>query len=191
MEETTKDTPQSPAEAAPEAAEGPQADKAKSRKPRRVLMALSALVLACCVACAGVIAWRSSAAGTDLSADPGATVKSYEGMSDEEIQADLDAQAEASRMTISVAPTVTLADGRCRVNVVNVEDNRFDQTFTLSQGGKTLYESGLVKPGETVEWCDAADAATGEATITVQAHDAETGEASGNPQSVAVTIEQG
>lgn len=56
------------------------------------------------------------------------------------------------------------------------------------QDGVELYSSGLIAPGEVVEWCEAPDAHEGSATVTVQGCDSETGAPSGNPQSVAVAI---
>ena len=91
-------------------------------------------------------------------------------------------------MTISVAPKVRIKDGKARVNVINANDNKFDQTFTLEQDGRNVYESGIIKVGEKVEWCDAADLKTGTATITVQAVDKKSGKPSGNPQSVSVEV---
>ena len=91
-------------------------------------------------------------------------------------------------MTISVSAKPKLADGKVRVNVSNVAENKFSQTFTLSQDGIELYNSGLISPGEVVEWCEAPDAHEGSATVTVQGCDPESGSPSGNPQSVAVTI---
>ena len=91
-------------------------------------------------------------------------------------------------MTISVSAKPKLADGKVRVNVSNVAENKFSQTFTLSQDGIELYNSGLIAPGEVVEWCEAPDAHEGSATVTVQGCDPESGSPSGNPQSVAVTI---
>ena len=120
--------------------------------------------------------------------DPGATIQSYDGKTTKEIQDELNRQAEESRMTISVAPKVRIKDGKARVNVINANDNKFDQTFTLEQDGKDVYKSGIIKVGEKVEWCDAADLKTGTATITVQAVDKKSGKPSGNPQSVSVEI---
>lgn len=159
--------------------------KAKSGKKKRTALVAVLLVLAiAALAGGGYMLWKSQ----QPSSDPGATIKSYEGMSDDEIRADLDRQVEESRMTISVSPKPLLDDGRVRVNVVNVDGNRFDQEFTLEQGGKTLYKSGSIAPGETVEWCDAPGAVTGDATLTVQALDPGTADAHGNPQSVTVEI---
>lgn len=144
-----------------------------------------AIVILVCLAGAGYLLYTNFLAPRE---DAGATISSYDGMSDEEIQAELNRQAEESRMTISVAAHPTLQDGRVRVNLVNDADNRFDQQFTLTQDGKTLYESGIVKTGKTVEWVDAKDAREGDATITVSAVDKDTGKPTGNPQSVSVQI---
>ncbi|WP_293844075.1 hypothetical protein [uncultured Parolsenella sp.] len=152
------------------------------RRPVRIVLAV--LLALCLVGAGALAAWHFLAP----KADAGATVTSFEGMSDDEIRAELDRQVEESRMTISVASKPQLQNGRVRVNVVNAQDSRFSQIFTLEQDGKVLYQSGIVSPGNTVEWVDAADAHTGEATITVSAADAETGKATGNPQSVTVEI---
>lgn len=152
------------------------------RKTARV--ALTVLLALCLVGIGALAAWHFLAP----KADAGATVTSFDGMSDDEIRAELDRQVEASRMTISVAAKPQLKDGRVRVNVVNAQDSRFGQLFTLEQDGKALYKSGVVDPGKTVEWVDAEGAHAGEATVTVSAADAETGKATGNPQSVTVEI---
>lgn len=146
------------------------------------------LILALLLACAGgFMLWKSMQ--PDI--DPGATIQQTEGKTTAEIQKELDKIANESRMTISVAPTVQLKDGRARVNVINVEDNKFDQTFTLSQDGKDVYTSGIVTSGQKVEWCEADGLAEGTATITVQAVNKKTGKAYGNPQSVEVEVTKG
>ena len=142
--------------------------KGGGRKAARI--ALTILLALCLVGIGAVAAWHFLAP----KADAGATVTSFDG------------QVEASRMTISVAAKPQLQNGRVRVNVVNAQDSRFGQLFTLEQDGKVLYKSGVVDPGKTVEWVDAEDAHAGEATVTVA--DTETGKATGNPQSVTVEI---
>lgn len=156
--------------------------KNSGRKTARI--ALTILLALCLVGIGALVAWHFLAPKTDA----GATVTSFDGMSDDEIRAELDRQVEASRMTISVAAKPQLQNGRVRVNVVNAQDSRFGQLFTLEQDGKVLYKSGVVDPGKTVEWVDAKGAHAGEATITVSAADTKTGKATGNPQSVTVEI---
>lgn len=146
-----------------------------------VIVIILAILLA---GAGGYMLWKSQ----QPVSDPGATIQSYDGKTTKEIQEELNRQAEESRMTISVAPKVRIKDGKARVNVINANDNKFDQTFTLEQDGKDVYKSGIIKVGEKVEWCDAADLKTGTATITVQAVDKESGKPSGNPQSVSVEV---
>lgn len=175
----------------------PEEKKEKSDKPEKdsdtdgkkhrgktialVIVIILAILLA---GAGGYMLWKSQ----QPVSDPGATIQSYDGKTTKEIQDELNRQAEESRMTISVAPKVRIKDGKARVNVINANDNKFDQTFTLEQDGKNVYESGIIKVGEKVEWCDAADLKTGTATITVQAVDKKSGKPSGNPQSVSVEV---
>ena len=158
---------------------------AKERGGHRGRAIVLSVLLVLCLAGAGWLVYSNFLAPKE---DAGASITSYEGMSDEEIQAALDRQTEASRMTISVAAHAQLDGNRVRVNVVNDKDNPYDQQFKLEQDGKTLYESGIVKCGKTVEWADAEGAHTGDATITVTAVDKDSGEAVGNPQSVSIQI---
>lgn len=159
--------------------------KENSNGSNRGLKIALVILIILCLAGAGLLIYQNFLAPRE---DAGATVTSYDGMTDEEIQAELDRQTEESRMTISVAAHPELADGRVRVNLVNDQDNRFDQKLTLTQDGKTLFESGVVKAGKTLEWVDAADAHAGTATVTVSAVDPDSGEVTGNPQSVEVEI---
>ena len=160
-------------------------DKDEKDKRRRKIPIIVLLILALLLACAGgFMLWKSM----QQDVDPGATIQETSGKTTMEIQEELDEIANSSRMTISVAPAVQIEDGRARVNVVNVDGNRFNQTFTLSQDGKQVYASGIVECGKKVEWCDAEGLHEGTATITVQAVDKATGKAYGNPQSVEVEI---
>ena len=151
----------------------------------RGLKAALAVLIVLCLAGAGVLVYRNLLAPRE---DAGATVTSYDGMTDEEIRAELDRRTEESRMTISVAARPELKDGRVRVNLVNDRDSRFDQRLVLEQDGKTLYESGVVKAGKALEWVDAEGAHAGTATVTVSAVDPDSGEAVGSPHSVEVEI---
>lgn len=152
---------------------------------RRLVTAALVILLLLCLGGIGYFVYTDVMANQE---DAGATISSFKGKSRAEIQAELDREARESRMTISVNAKPQLKDGRVRVNVVNDKSNKFDQSFTLEQDGKTLYESGIVKRGKTVEWVDASDAKTGTATITVTARDRKTGKKHGNPQAVQVEI---
>lgn len=153
------------------------------RKPAMIVAIVLVVVL--CLGGAGYLVYTNFFAPQE---DGGATVTTYEGKTRKEIQEELDRQARESRMTISVSAQPQLKDGRVRVNVINDKDNKFDQSFTLEQDGKVLYESGIVKRGKTVEWVDAPDAKVGEATVTITARNKKTGKKSGNPQAVTVQI---
>ena len=165
----------------PEENSGTNGKKHHGKTIALVIVIILAILLA---GAGGYMLWKSQ----QPVSDPGATIQSYDGKTTKEIQDELNRQAEESRMTISVAPKVRIKDGKARVNVINANDNKFDQTFTLEQDGKDVYKSGIIKVGEKVEWCDAADLKTGTATITVQAVDKESGKPSGNPQSVSVEV---
>lgn len=161
--------------------------KEKKSKKKTIIIILLSLFLVACIGTIGYLLYQSSQSNSP-SNDNGATITSYENKSREEIQADLDRRVQESRMTISVNAQAQLKDGKVRVNVVNDEGNKFSQSFTLKQDDKTLYESGIIEPGKTVEYCDAPDAHAGTAVVTIQAHNKETGDASGNPQSVEINI---
>ena len=171
-----------------EASDKPEKDSDTDEKKKhhgKTIALVIVIILAILLAGAGgYMLWKSQ----QPVSDPGATIQSYDGKTTKEIQDELNRQAEESRMTISVAPKVRIKDGKARVNVINANDNKFDQTFTLEQDGKDVYKSGIIKVGEKVEWCDAADLKTGTATITVQAVDKKSEKPSGNPQSVSVEV---
>ena len=165
----------------------PRHARATRAVPTPLLAALAALCAALVVAGAWWLCLRDDS-------DPGATLVELDttSMTREEIVAALDEIVEANMMTISVSPTPTLtSDGLVRVNVVNDASNTFDQVFSLIQengdGGEVvLYESGVIEPGEVVEWCEAPGAVAGTAYIQIQA--VVDGEAHGNPTRVEVTL---
>lgn len=149
-------------------------------KKRRVFIAVGVLLLALCAGGA-YLALKGGKTG-------GATLGGYEGMTREEIQAELDRQALESMMTISLDMTPTLSEdgSKLAVRVANVEENRFDQLIEVEQGGKVIGSYKGLKPGEKLDEIDVTGAETGEATVTVQAM--EDGEPSGNPSGFEVTI---
>ena len=124
-------------------------------------------------------------------AETGASVTAAEGKSRQEIQDELDAIVRDNMMTISVAPVAQLQKGgKLRVNVQNVQDNKFPQRFRVIQNDETVYESGVVETGKTVETCPAGDIREGEAYIEIQALDAKTYDAHGNPTRIKVRVAQ-
>jgi hypothetical protein len=97
--------------------------------------------------------------------------------------------AERSRITVSLAPEMALKeDGSLRVNLVVPEGNNgLSERVEVEQDGKVVYQSGVVRPGNRLEWGNGAQGAhAGPATATVYAisDDADFG----NPVSVEVTI---
>lgn len=152
----------------------------KMRARRRILVAAAALLLALCVGGAYLALKRGETGG--------ATLGGYDGMSREEIQAELDRQVEDSMMTISLDMTPTLSEdgGKLAVRVANVEENRFDQSIEVEQDGKVIGSYKGLKPGEKLDEIDVTGAEPGAATVTVQAM--EDGEPSGNPSGFEVVI---
>ncbi len=115
-----------------------------------------------------------------------------EGQSREEIQSELDQEVAENMMTVSVLPTLRLdtETHELRVGLENVEDNKFAQRFTITQGTEVLYESDALMPGERIETITAAKAKEGEAKIEVQALDAESLEEHGSPTAVEVSVQK-
>lgn len=83
-------------------APSPEASDAAEKKGKKktLLIILLALLLAASLGALGYMAWNHF---NPPAGDAGATVSKYEGMSREEVQAEIDRQTEESRMTISVA----------------------------------------------------------------------------------------
>lgn len=110
-------------------------------------------------------------------------------MTDEEAQQLVNDMAERSRITVSLAPEMALKeDGSLRVNLVVPEGNNgLSERVEVEQDGKVVYQSGVVRPGNRLEWGNGTQGAhAGSATATVYAisDDADFG----NPVSVEVTI---
>ena len=120
--------------------------------------------------------------------DTGSYLIPKEQMSDEEAQEMLDDMAEKSRITVSLAPSMRLAeDGRLRVNFIVMEPNNgLSERLEVEQDGAVVYRSGVVEPGNMIEWCQSHGAHVGNATATVYAVSGESD--TGNPVSVEVQI---
>lgn len=153
---------------------------------RRKKLVVVCLAIVCALIAVGLYAWQSQPVP-----EAGASVTTAEGKSRQEIQDELDAIVRDNMMTISVAPVAQLQEGgKLRVNVQNVQDNKFPQRFRVIQNDETIYESGVVEAGKTVATCPAGDIQEGEAYIEIQALDAKTLDSHGNPTRVRVRIEQ-
>ncbi len=144
------------------------------------------LAIVCALIAVGLYAWQSQPVP-----EAGASVTTAEGKSRQEIQDELDAIVRDNMMTISVAPVAQLQEGgKLRVNVQNVQDNKFPQRFRVIQNDETIYESGVVEAGKTVETCPAGGIQEGEAYIEIRALDAKTYDTHGNPTRVKVRVAQ-
>lgn len=156
-----------------------------SQGHRKKLIA-ACLAIVCALVAVGLYAWQSQPLP-----EAGTSVTTAEGKTRQEIQDELDAIVRDNMMTISVAPVAQLqSGGKLRVNVQNVTDNKFPQRFRVIQNDKTIYESGVVEAGKTVETCPAGEVEEGEAYIEIQALDAKTYDDHGNPTRVKVRVEQ-
>ena len=153
---------------------------------RRKKLVVVCLAIVCALVAVGLYAWQSQPLP-----EAGTSITTAEGKTRQEIQDELDAIVRDNMMTISVAPVAQLqTGGKLRVNVQNVKDNKFPQRFRVIQNDKTIYESGVVEAGKTVETCPAGEVEEGEAYIEIQALDAKTYDDHGNPTRVKVWVEQ-
>ena len=141
----------------------------------------------CLLLAGGVFIWNRVLLSA---ADSGATVATYHGQSQEELQAELNRTVAESMMTVSVAPIATIQDdGRLRVNLYNDEHNALPQRFRVLQGDRTLFRSGVVRPGEGVEYCQADGIKAGDAVIEIQSLNKKTHTDKGNPTHVNIRVE--
>lgn len=121
-------------------------------------------------------------------------------MSDKEAQAMLDEQARSSQIIASVAKEVKIDEsGRLRLNmrVIDGEDasnpgyvNNLDQRIWVVQDDAVIYESDIVKRGNTLEWTTPTEATPGIAYAHIQGV-TEDGNDSGNAIVIPVTIKRG
>lgn len=114
--------------------------------------ALIAVLIAIALLAVGIGAWSVWKANS-AKGDAGATVTSYEGMTKEEIQADLDRKANESRMTISVADAVKIVNKSVfPIHVTNVtaaEQSPFKLVADVSAGTDTNAIQFNLKNGAT------------------------------------------
>ncbi len=163
-----------------------EANKARGtlRINRFVLIVAILLVIAVCSG-AGLAWWFSH---QSVQGDTGTYFIPKGSMSDEEAQNFVNKMAEQSRITISLAPQMSLRnDGSLRMNFVVVEPNNgLSERLELEQDGTCVYRSGVVDPGHRIEWGHAEAVHAGSATATIFA--VSDGVDSGSPVSVEVEI---
>ncbi len=156
------------------------------KKRNAVPLAIGLLVMGVIVAAALLLA-PSGMGGVGAQ-----VIAAQEGQTHEEIQGELNQEVAENMMTVSVLPTLRLDEEthELRVGLENVDDNKFAQRFTITQGETTIYESAALIPGERLETVKAPKATEGAAKIEVQALDAETLEEHGSPTAVEVSVQK-
>lgn len=120
----------------------------------------------------------------------GATLGTYDGKSQEEIQAELDRKAKDSMMTVSIDITPELSrDGQTlNLRAQNVKENKFDQKIEISQGDEVKGAYLGLKPGEKIDDIEVKGLEEGKAVVTVYALEPDTDTVHGNPSSFEVDI---
>lgn len=87
--------------------------------------------------------------------DDGATYVSFAGMSDEEINDELNRRVEEGMMNIQIASTIAFEDGSSEgaARIRNAEANQRDMkvVITLNSTEEVVYESGAMAPGQGIE----------------------------------------
>lgn len=80
----------------------------------------------------------------------------YDGKTQEQIIADLNAQVAEGEMNVSIANTIKFPNGSLNegdARIENIEANRVDQvvTIALKDSDEVLYESGAIQPGYFIQ----------------------------------------
>ena len=87
--------------------------------------------------------------------DSNAAQGQFEGKSKEEIQAALNEEVAKGMMNISIAASITFADGTSEgeARIENIAANPMDQkvTITLKDSGETVYESAAIAPDQHIQ----------------------------------------
>jgi hypothetical protein len=126
--------------------------------------------------------------------DGGMTIGSYEGKSQEDIEAALNAQVKEGEMNITCAPVINVDSStrQADIRMENIEANHVDQKFTItSEDGTVLYQSGAVSPGnhiQTVTLDSVPSAGTHNVTVTFQGYDRDTHKAKGGTAAFSVQL---
>ena len=174
----------------------------KSNKKRiTILIILLLLLLA---TCAGIfVLTQNQQNNNQVGYDDNASSLSWTDASDEEVQAELNKRTEESKLWISVANTSKILKDSNQLSakntknqdipvVSNLTENTRDikYTFTL-EDGTVLYESGLIKPGESIQTPEVLvrpSAGVHEVTVTAQGYNTETHEPQGGPLNAIIKI---
>lgn len=174
----------------------------KEKKDNKKIIVLILLILLLLAACAGIFMLNQNQVNNP-GYDDNASSLSWTNASDEEVQAELDRRTEESKMWISVAATSKVLKDTNQLSakntknqdipvVSNLTENTRDikYTFTL-EDGTVLYESGLIKPGESIQTPEVQNKpASGvyDVTVTAQGYNTETHQPQGGPLNAIIKI---
>ena len=165
-----------------------KADKSASAKkrawsPKRIALVVVGIVLICIGAMFGLRSCDAVQTG-------GATLGTYDGKSQEEIQAELDRRAKDSMMTVSIDITPELSRDGLTLNLraQNVKENKFDQKIEIVQDDEVKGAYLGLKPGEKIDDIEVKGLEEGEAVVTVYALEPDTDTVHGNPSSFEVEV---
>ena len=160
---------------APESAQG-------KGRGRTVAIALAVVVLALA---AWLAIWLLACNGASLF-DPSAKTGQAPYKTDAEMQAELDRVVEEGMFNISIASVIQFdaGDAPGTAYIENVPGNRYDMRVSITEDatGETVYESGVLKPNQSIEditLTHALDAGMHDATATFVALDPVTHEETG------------
>lgn len=87
--------------------------------------------------------------------DKNSSLGGYEGKSEEQIQADLNAQVNEGEMNVSIANTIKFPNGSLNEGIAHIENiaaNHLDQKVSIYMQGSNelLYESGAIEPNHCI-----------------------------------------
>ena len=125
-------------------------DKAKRNKVI-TLVAIAVLVVAIVALLILLLCPKDDQTSVSANRDPNAALGSFEGKSQEEIQAELNRVVEEGMFNISINPNVVMATGsdEAELRIENIAANHYLMRveITLDDTGEALYTSGMIEPG--------------------------------------------
>lgn len=133
----------------------------RNKKSRYIIIILLVVVLLM----AGAIIWVALSGQSNEAAvetanadffDPLAETGLLPGMTEAEIEAELNRVVEEGMLNIAISGELVFRDGASQgaANIVNSEANHYVQKvrITLDETGETVYESGGIKPGQYIQY---------------------------------------
>lgn len=134
----------------------------REKKGSRRLVILLLLLILLLIGLAVWLLWgRKDQFNDDDFYDPSAVTGILPGMTEAEIQEELNRVVEEGMLNISIASDISFEDGKAKgkANIYNTEANHyiFKVAITLDDSGETVYESGGIRPGQYIEYIKLAD----------------------------------